>query len=330
MTPYGQPRLSASIRFTAMTSSAARERRTYRLATYRKIATGNLVCLYAIVLTGATVRLTGSGLGCPDWPSCNGARPVPDLAYHPMIEFINRTVSVPTMVFAVLAWWCARRLSTDRPDLRIGAGIALLGVLAQIVVGGLTVRLKLPPAIVSSHFLISMVILCAASFTWYAARREQPVRLGAADRVTRVLSIALLAVAAAVIVAGVMTTAGGPHSGAAAGQTVERLSSGDLAVIVHARGAYVFAALLVALVLWRRRSRAGTREVLLVTVLVAVQIALGEIQYRNGLPWGVVLAHVGNAALLWIVTCCAAWSFLERPADPHEITRSEPIGTVST
>lgn len=279
-------------------------------ARYRRVASVALTLLYAIVVTGATVRLTGSGLGCPDWPSCHGGRPVPALESHQLVEFVNRMVAFPTLVAALWSWLAARRLRPVRRDLRIASGLAIAGVLAQIVLGGITVRFDLHPLLVSSHFALSMLILAAATFAWRAAAHPAGRRLGTMREWS--LPALLLPVAAVVIAAGVLTTASGPHSGAAPGSPVTRLGHGELVVMLHARGAYLFAALVVAIAIrTRRRLRAahmvpsqGTRGPLaILAALIAVQIALGEIQFRTGLPWGVVLAHVATAGLIWIITC---------------------------
>lgn len=275
----------------------------FELPTMRRAADVALFFLVAIVVTGATVRLTGSGLGCPDWPSCTGARPVPEIEYHAVIEFFNRLVSFPTLVATAAAWWIARHLREPRRDLRIGTGLALLGVLVQIVLGGLTVRLELPPSIVSAHFLVSVGILIAATFTCVAARSQHPLTLQTPRRTLGFVSaLSMLVCLLLVIVAGVATTAAGPHSGASGtGEAVPRMGGGELAIALHARGAYVFAALVLAIVVWRVRTRAGVRDIGLLALLVLVQIALGEYQYRNGLPWQVVLAHVTNATVMWVV-----------------------------
>jgi len=123
----------------------------------------------------------------------------------------------------------------------------------------------------------------------------------------------MLVCAAAVIVFGVFTTASGPHSGGLPGQNIQRFGNGALMVMLHARLGFTFFTIAAGLTLWHRRSRAGARDMTLLTALTAVQIALGEYQYRNGLPWGVVLAHVATATVLWIVTCLIAWHSLSEP-----------------
>ena len=294
-----------------------------RLERFRWIAGWALFFLYTIVITGVTVRLTGSGLGCPDWPACNGINPTPELEYHGMIEFANRVWSLPTMFFTGWLAWASRGLPADRRDLRIGAWTTLGFVLANVVMGGLTIRLELDPTIVSSHFLISMATLAAVTFTFFAAgHRRLRWRAFADHRLTWLAAGALLLVGASVIVAGVLTTAAGPHSGGNEDQVIERLQLGDagLAVTVHARGAYLFAALVIGMTLVRRRTRAGARDIALLSALVVMQIVLGEVQYRTGLPWGVVLLHVANAAAIWAITCHVAFAALARQAtgDEHD------------
>ncbi len=276
----------------------------YELPAVRRATAAALFFQWFIVATGATVRLTGSGLGCPNWPTCTTTSPVPELSLHPMVEFLNRMTATPTLLAAlVAAWMCWRVVGGVRRDLRIASSLVVVGILAQAVVGAFTVILELPPEIVAVHFLLSVALLVVATFAWHAAGSSVPVRLvrrGAGLRVGAgaVMLVALLAV----IVAGVLTTASGPHSGASGtGQQVDRFGIFTLAVTLHARGAYAFLALVVVLSWLRARRGVALRDLGLLGALVVVQIALGELQYRNGLPWGVVLAHVVNAAALWIV-----------------------------
>jgi cytochrome c oxidase assembly protein subunit 15 len=311
--------------------------RNYDQPAMRRVAGVALALLYGIVLTGVTVRLTGSGLGCPDWPSCDGARPVPEIELHGLIEFANRVMSLPTLLATLLAVWAAHHLVDAtgtllrRRDLLVGVWATLAAVAGNVVLGGLTIRLELDPRIVSLHFLISMLSLAAMTWTWHAATR--PAGWFAASRRTpaaRWFAAAIALSSLAVITAGVMTTASGPHSGGTSQQVIERLGGGSTAVTLHARGAYVFAAfVLIAMLRWRR-SRAGAREITLLSVLVVSQIMLGEWQYRTGLPWQIVLAHVANAAAIWIVTCMVALRIVdpvEQSAVPQVLAHHEEATT---
>lgn len=281
-------------------------RRTLTMSTYRRISSLNLMFQALIVVTGATVRLTGSGLGCSHWPRCSDTHALPAMSFHAIIEFSNRMISLPLTLVAIAAFAGTWLLTPRRPDLRRSSGLVLLGVITQIVVGGLSVIYELPPLLVSSHFLISILILAAASFAWHASRSDERVRFDARTRVA-LLALGTLVVAAAVITAGVMTTAGGPYSGAEARGIVERFGNWHLAVTIHARGAYVFATCVIALTLWMRRTAHGARDLAVLTGLIVLQITLGEIQYRMNLPRGVVLAHIANAAALWVMTTLIVW-----------------------
>ena len=139
-------------------------RMTFSPTSFSRVATIALIFLYLIVITGATVRLTGSGLGCPDWPTCTSTRPVPEIEYHGLIEFFNRMMTLPTSVATLAALWMSFRLREPRRDLRIGSTLAVLGVVIQIVLGALTVKLQLPWLVVSLHFLVSIAILSGATY----------------------------------------------------------------------------------------------------------------------------------------------------------------------
>lgn len=282
----------------------------YSLRTARTATAVALFFQWFIVVTGATVRLTGSGLGCPSWPTCTTTRPVPELSFHPMVEFLNRMTATPTLLAALVALWVCWRLARPvdgrpRRDLRIASSLVVVGILAQAVVGAFTVILELPPEIVAVHFLLSICLLVVATFAWHAAGSETRVRLARRPGVRLLAAGVMLTSLLAVIVAGVLTTASGPHSGATGtGQHVDRFGVFDVAITFHARGAYVFLAFVLVLTWLRTRNHPAARgtalrDLGLLIALVVLQIALGEIQYRNGLPWQVVLPHVANAALLW-------------------------------
>src|ERR1700729_2508569 len=187
-----------------------RERLTVTPSQYRWIAYFTLASLTAIVMTGAAVRLTDSGLGCENWPKCGGT-PLPPLSTHALIEFGNRAVSgvvgVITVVAAILAF-------TRRPFRRDLAWLALLlplGVLAQAVLGGFTVLNHLAPGFVMAHFSLSLIILVAAFALAWRSTYEPGTRPLAADRVTVWSVRALLPLGALTIFAGTAATAAGPH-----------------------------------------------------------------------------------------------------------------------
>lgn len=295
-------------------------RARFSLSAVRRATAAALFFQWFIVLTGATVRLTGSGLGCPNWPTCTTTRAVPELEQHAMIEWLNRMTATPTLITALIALWaCWRIAGRARPDLRIASSLVVVGVVVQAGVGALTVVLELPPEIVASHFLISIGLLAAATFAWHATSSTEPLKLGSHAPLRVTLAGVMLLSLLAVIIAGVLTTASGPHSGASGtGQEINRFGIFSLAVTVHARGAWLFLAFVLALTWMRRNRQVAFRDLGVLIALVLVQITLGEIQYRTSLPWHLVLAHVANAALLWAVAVRIAvdGAFTGRAAAP--------------
>ncbi len=177
----------------------------------------NLVGQVAIVVTGGAVRLSGSGLGCSDWPQCEPGQFTPvrheatDL--HPFIEFANRTLTGVLVLLAVAALWVVWRQPGRLRSLKLLAVVPLLGVLAQAVIGGLTVLVDLSPAWVGSHLLISMMLIAAS--TVLVLREPQPDRPSrwAVDGVARALTVALVPAVTAVLALGTVVTGSGPHSG---------------------------------------------------------------------------------------------------------------------
>src|SRR5438105_5671105 len=152
---------------------------------YLVVAYAALVALTVIVLTGAAVRLTGSGLGCPTWPRCYG-NVYPPLNTHAVIEFSNRAISVPVVLAAGAAWVGALRRRPYRRELAVLGGLLPLGVIAQAVLGGFTVKGALDYGWVMGHFALSMlIILAATALAWRASheppKHEREHRLGAPD-----------------------------------------------------------------------------------------------------------------------------------------------------
>jgi cytochrome c oxidase assembly protein subunit 15 len=280
---------------------------------FEMVALLALVSLTLIVITGAAVRLSGSGLGCPDWPRCYG-HVYPPLRTHALIEFSNRIVSGLVGVMTVAAGLCAWRRRPFRRDL-LALGVALpLGVAAQAVLGGYTVENKLAPGFVMAHFSLSMVILVAAVALYWRARGPTVSRVAepTTDRVAVWAVRALAPFAAVVLVAGTAATAAGPHSGGAVGQTIKRLhffGASTLSWTVHVHGAIAFAFGLAAVMVWvmleRRQAEPMVRRaVSWVCVFVAAQGVVGAVQYETHLPSELVWVHVAGATLTWL---CVLW-----------------------
>jgi cytochrome c oxidase assembly protein subunit 15 len=284
-----------------------------------------LALLWVIVPSGAVVRLTASGLGCPDWPRCDGGV-VPASAGHAWIEYTNRLLSGIVMVVAVFTWLVARRLPAAPRSLRRWSAAIALATAGQVPLGAVTVLSGLHPLAVGAHFLLSMVglacgtLLAGRAADWRRGReRRWDLRRGP-------LAAAVALSAAVVLSTGVVVTAAGPHSG---DDDVTR-RFGDLldAVEVHVRAAIAFALLTAVLVAWVAREggidRVTARLAAAAVPLVALQIGIGEYQYRHGLPWQVVVVHVTVAGLLWAVVVAACWG-VARPVRSPGYGRRDAI-----
>jgi cytochrome c oxidase assembly protein subunit 15 len=285
---------------------------TFTPRQFELAAFGALIALTLIVCTGAAVRLSGSGLGCPNWPRCYG-HVYPPLKTHALIEFSNRFVSGLVGIMTVAAAAAAWRRRPFRRDLAWLALLLPLGVAAQAVLGGYTVEEKLAPGFVMAHFALSMAILVAAvALAWRA--REGPARPPYNPDRRAVWAVRALApFAAVVLVAGTTATAAGPHSGGAVGQTIKRLrfdGADTLNLAIHIHGSLAFAFGLAAVAVWvvleRRHADAGLRRAMTwLCVLIAIQGVVGTVQYETHLPSELVWVHVVCATLTWL---CVLWS----------------------
>lgn len=251
-----------------------------------------------IIGTGGAVRLTGSGLGCSEWPLCTPGSlvPTPELSYHSLIEFGNRTISGPLLIFAVLVFALTLLARRSRRDLVVLASVVLGLVLLQAFVGGVIVWLHLNANLVGFHYIVSVLLVCITAA--YLVRLYEPAgaRERAVPRAFAILAHITTVVFALTTLVGVLTTASGPHSGDA---NIQR--DGIDAVLmshVHAWPGYLLALLTIVLLVWARRDR--LRPAAWLTALLvaeAVQVGLGLYQARNGLPPLIVGMHMVLASL---------------------------------
>jgi cytochrome c oxidase assembly protein subunit 15 len=289
-----------------------RDRLAVTPSQYRRLAYVTLAALTLIVLTGAAVRLTGSGLGCPDWPKCGG-NALPPISTHALIEFGNRTLSGLVGVITVVAAGLAFTRRPFRRDLAILAVLLPLGVVAQAVLGGFTVREHLAPGFVMAHFGLSMIILIAAVALAWRATHERGWRPDSTDRLSVWSVRALAPLAALTMVAGTAATAAGPHAGGSPGQRIHRLhfrGADTLMWVIH-RHATIAALFGVAVIgVWLlRRHRGASQDALepitVLGVLVAAQGLVGSVQYELKLPSDMVWVHVTLATLTWLAVLWA-------------------------
>jgi heme a synthase len=293
-------------------------------ATMRRIALAGVLAFAGIILTGAAVRLSQSGLGCPDWPNCtahsivaSGAGTTDSGLVHRWIEFTNRSLTGVILVVAVAVSVAAWRFRPPggggrQRDLVRLALVQPAGIIAQAVFGGIVVLTDLDPVWVSVHFLlsISLVALAVALYARtaaiaaapsVAAPPEPPVR-----RDLRILSVALVAVVAVMLAAGTVVTGTGPLAGGRLpdGHLVPRYHLPLAGVTqLHADIGWLLTGITVALLAGLHFTGAPRRVRRLgwaMAGLILAQGAIGYTQYFTGLPAGLVWVHVTGAVLIWI------------------------------
>jgi heme a synthase len=266
----------------------------------RRLAFAALVANIGIVATGGLVRLTNSGLGCPDWPDCSGGSLVATgkVSWHKAVENTNRGLTIVVLAAVLAVFVAAYRELPARPAVRRWAWVTLLGVPAQALLGGITVLTHLNPLVVAGHFMLSMLLIAAATVLWWRTREAEAVSI-APPPIVRRLGIATWGLTYGVFVIGTLVTGSGPHAGNA---TAARLHLRPAAISqLHADlvmllvGTAISLAVCVTAVGGSAVARRATR--VLVGVLAA-QAAIGFAQYFSGLPIGLVELHVTGAAVL--------------------------------
>src|SRR3954447_688893 len=288
-----------------------RERFAIGRRTYFLVSAVALGALTLIVFTGAAVRVTGSGLGCPSWPQCyDNGRLVAETNSHALIEFGNRTLTSFVALAAAAAGLMAFFRTPFRRDLAILGVLLPLGVVMQAVLGGLTVVYGLAPGWVMGHYGLSMLILVAAgALAWRARPAYGPAEPRTADIGTARAVWAMFAVGAVTIFVGTAATAPGPRAGGSGtGDIVNRLSfrgAATLSGLINRHGWFAAALGLLAVgTWWLARRRDADRELQTrltrICLLMAAQGVIGIVQFRLELPAEIVWVHVAIATLLWV------------------------------
>ncbi|MGH9065733.1 MAG: COX15/CtaA family protein [Acidimicrobiales bacterium] len=281
---------------------------------FRQVALVSMVALGLIIVTGAAVRLTGSGLGCPDWPSCYRHQLVAAVSFHPMVEFVNRLITIAVTVvvgLTVLGAVARRPFRSDLLWLSLGL---LVGVLGQAVLGGLTVLFKLAPPLVMAHFSFSIAVLADAVVLYARAGQQrvpaQPMVSRSIVRLGRLMLVGL----SFVVVAGTAATGSGPHAG---NQHAKRLPFAFHATAeFHATVAMLLVGLTVGIVVAIHQSGVPPRVQRLGRLLLAVMVAQGMIgysQYFLHVPAGVVELHIVGITVLWTVAVSFYLGLFHRP-----------------
>lgn len=308
---------------------------------YARVALVALVALSLIVLTGAGVRLTGSGLGCPDWPKCYG-QTVPPLNTHAVIEFGNRVftgfVGLAVIAASALAWLRV----PFRGHLALFGALLPLGVIGQAILGGLVVRYHLAPGLVMCHFILSMLLLDAAFALAWCSRYEPWERRRSSDRLGVWAVRGLVPLGQLTIAAGTVATASGPHAGAHAGQLVHRFTfegTGTLEWVVQRHSAIATVFGLAAIGVWFLLRRPGgdrraLRPLGVVIGLLALQGVVGGLQWFLKLPGELVWAHVALAtatwlAMLWTVATAGRLEPRELPVGDAAASDAQPTASAT-
>ena len=284
--------------------------------TVRRAALAALVMAVLIVVTGGAVRLTGSGLGCPTWPKCTAGTytNTPEYGIHGYIEFGNRMLTfvlcaiVGATIIAVVGQRTRRRSITWLALAQFG------GVVAQAVLGGITVKTGLNPWTVSAHFLVSIVLIYAAYVLWHRAGEGDGERRWLVGAPLRWVARGTVLASGGTIVIGTIVTGSGPHGG----DRFAARTGFDPALVAqaHADAVFLLIGLTVAGVLafWSVGAPATVRKAAL--ALLGIELAqglIGYVQYFTHLPIVLVGIHLLGASVLWVAALRVLFTIRERP-----------------
>jgi cytochrome c oxidase assembly protein subunit 15 len=273
---------------------------------YRAIAVAALAALAAIIVTGAAVRLTDSGLGCDDWPNCSSTKLVDVSSRHAAIEQLNRLFTGIVGLAVIAAVLASRWRSPRRLDLTVLSWLLVFGVLANAVLGGISVKVDLHPVAIQGHMLLSMLLIVVGTvLVRRAGETDGASRTPTVAPPTRRLVSLHFALTWAAVFTGTLVTGAGPHAG---DESAERL---DVAIpaIARVHGITVMATIALSLAIaWRinrhPRERSALHRPLTTWILIAAgQAILGYVQYLADVPALLVAIHVtGAIAVMWSAT----------------------------
>ena len=299
--------------------------------TVRAFAVASLVANIGIVVTGGAVRLTASGLGCPEWPLCtpDSLTTTPEMGIHGIIEFGNRLLTFVLAAVAFAMVFSVWKIRAERRDL-FKLSIALLaGIPAQALLGGITVWTGLNPWIVGGHFIVSMVLIVLATVlvnrAWLSPQQAASANGPLATRTLRPLLGALGVLSALSVLLGVVVTGSGPHAGdhGAARNGLDP----DLVTRLHVVPVYLLVfALAVALYLVYRHATDGRlrSSLLLLTGVVLIQAVIGYTQHFLHLPILLVGLHMLGASLLTAAAAHVVYTGFSR-----QVPGTDPVPTAA-
>ena len=290
-------------------------------AQYQKITRISLLLLAFIIVTGAAVRLSGSGLGCSDWPTCENDQLVAEIDdVHAMVEFVNRVITGFVALAVIIAVLGSLFRTPKRKDLTYLSIGLVFGVIVQVIVGALVVREHLPPSLVITHFLVSMVLVWNAVELDHRSRLPDRADKSLPAKTLKGLTKLLLAIGVVVIVTGTIVTGSGPHSGAEKQQILEALENQgetpaistleverlpfDVPDVARIHGISVMIFLLLSLRLLfmiKRNSPTLLPNGQNLMAAIIVQAGIGYLQYFTGVPALLVGIHVAGATLIWVM-----------------------------
>jgi cytochrome c oxidase assembly protein subunit 15 len=282
-------------------------RRELNPAAFRWFALAAFISMIVIILTGAAVRLTGSGLGCPDWPTCFKHQISGSWSIHPFIEYANRMVTLALIIVTGVTFVASLLRRPRRGDLALLSGLLIVGVILDAVLGAFVVYSKLNPWLVSLHMLLSLSMVVTSAILYHRSKYVYGPGARADVRDPHFLQVARLLWIPFIIllITGTMTTGSGPHAGGSQGQLEARRLpfAFSSAAWVHSVAATLFVGLVVGLLIsiWRTAAPAplqlGVRRLVMISL---VQAAIGITQYLTHVPAALVELHVAGAVSLAI------------------------------
>jgi cytochrome c oxidase assembly protein subunit 15 len=295
---------------------------------FTRFALASFIALGLIVISGAAVRLTGSGLGCPDWPSCYRHQLTASNNLHPIIEFGNRMVTIALVIVFAATVVAAYLRSPKRRDLIWLSWALIAGVVGDAVIGGIVVYTKLNPYLVMVHMWFSLAMLAVGVVLHHRSRYDYSpgARADVASPATRRLSRILVVLFILVIMAGTGATGAGPHAGGSQGQLVAKRLPVALRDIVVAHSALALAfigAVMATFVILEAtgapaRIRGGAKRLFIVG---CAQGIVGFVQYATHLPALLVELHVLGAVSLTIGMTSFQLGQVARDKDPDLVAQ---------